>query len=238
MYKSTITLIGFILFFNVSAQEVQKFNYQLNFGTSVSIPFKSQVENIWSNDGKPFTYFKSDIGYFAELMISYNFNKRMLLNTGISYINGSLQSNISSGAFEQDATIHTNYLGIPVMFDYQILKNKPLRVGLGCYINFLVNAKEKGTRYTDTTGFYIYYPDPVLQSIEPEEEYNTNVTEHFNLLDFGLIAKVEYEFKLTEKIALLVFSRFNYGLIEIRERTNWVEKWKNYNFLFGVGLKI
>lgn len=238
MNKIIFSLLGLILFFSTIGQETKKINYQINFGASVSIPYKSQIEIEWNSDDGPITYFKPDIGYFAELMLSYNFNKRMLLNTGASFITSNLQEHSFIGIVERNGIRQTNYLGIPLTFDYQVLKNKALRAGLGLYLNFLINAKEKGTRYLDTTGFYIYYPDPALESLEPVEEYNANVTERFNLIDFGLIAKVEYEFKLTEKFALLVFSKFNFGLAKIRELPNWYDEWRNYNFLFGVGLKI
>ncbi len=171
MYKSTITLIGFILFLNTSAQEVQKFNYQLNFGTSISFPYQKTYE-FPVTEGKFISSFKPGYNYFIEFMTSYNFNHRMLLNAGASFINNQIQENNISGPFEKDGIIRNSYLGIPIIFDYQVLKKTPLRAGLGVYINFLLYAKEKGTRYADTSGLSSYFPDPVLESYIDGKEYD------------------------------------------------------------------
>lgn len=237
MNKLIFTIIGLILFLSISGQEVQKFNYQINFGTNISIPYKKTIETFQEIEGHPIMNFKSDYDYFIELILTYNLNSRMTFNTGVSFINNKLQVNSTAGQIEQDGIIRTNYLGIPLEFNYQIFENIPLRIGLGAYLNLLLKSKEKGTMYIDTTGFSNYYPDPYLESMEIIQEYDNDITSYYNTLDFGLTSKVEYEFKAIKNTSIVVFSKFNYGLTNTRKGTNSVV-WKNYNLLFGLGIKI
>jgi hypothetical protein len=237
MNKLILTIIGLIILLSISGQEVQKLNYQINFGTNISIPYKKTIETHQEFEGHPIMNFKSGYDYFVEFILTYNLNPRMSLNSGVSFINNKLQVNSTAGQIEQDGIIRTNYLGIPLEFNYQIFENIPLRIGFGAYLNLLIKSKEKGTMYIDTTGFSNYYPDPYLESMEIIQEYDNDITGNYNNLDFGLTSKVEYEFKAIKNTSMVVFSKFNYGLTNTRKGSSSIE-WKNYNLLFGLGIKI
>lgn len=212
-------------------------NYQTSFGTSISIPYKKTIDILPEFDGHPIINYESGYDYFVELMLLYNLNERMTLNTGVSFINAKLQVKRVAGPTEQDGIIRTNYLGIPLEFNYQIFENIPLRIGFGAYFNLLLKSKEKGTMYIDTTGISNYYPDPLLESMENVQEYENDISDNYKPYDFGLSSKVEYEFKVIKNISMLVFSKFNYGVINSRKETSPIV-WKNYNLLFGLGFKI
>jgi len=237
MNKIILTLIGLIIFFSISGQEVQKLNYQLNFGTSISFPYNKTVETLTEFEEHPIVNYTSGYDYFAEFIFIYNLNKRMTLNTGVSFINSKLHVKSTVARIEKDGIERNNYLGIPVEFNYQIFEKIPLRIGLGAYLNLLLKSQEKGTMYIDTNGFSIYYPDPLLESMEIVQDYENDITDNYNPLDFGLSTKVEYEFKFANNVSIVLFSKFNYGLTNTRKESSTIV-WKNYILLFGLGVKI
>lgn len=234
MNKLFLTLIGIVILFRISGQEINRFNYQVNIGTNISIPYKETVD-IYNSSA--ILEYKSDFSYFFDFILDYHLNNRMNINIGVSYLNTRIKRYGYYGPTEYDGTLASNFIGIPLEINYQILENIPIRIGFGPYLNFLLNSKEEGTMYIDTTGFPY---DPVLETFETIQKYEYDRMYQFNPLDFGVFAKIEYEYKLNEKASLVVFSKFNFGLVNsIKERSRYsYYEWRNYNLLLGIGIKI
>jgi hypothetical protein len=222
MIKLTLTIFGIIIIFSISGQEINKFNYQISSGTSISIPYKKTIKTHPDFEGYPIVRSKSDISYFIEFILVTRLNSQLTFNTGVSYINSNLKVNSASSHIEKDGIIRTSYLGVPLEINYQVSENIPIRIGLGVYLNLLVKSEEKGTEFLDTTGISQLIPDSVLATLNLIREYNNNMTEEYNFFDFGLTAKVEYEFNLAENISMVLFSKFNYGLDKYAKNKNCI----------------
>lgn len=243
MRKITLTLIG-LLFLNVNlivGQEFKKIDYQFGFGTTVSIPYKKTVE-LWPEfEGHPKTDYNSSLGYFFELIISYKINAKFAINSGLNYNYGRLKINDKIGLTESKGNITNSYLNVPILIRFQLSDNIPISFSSGAYMGILIGAKEKGTSYIDTAGF-VDSGDPVLESIEPVQDYNNDIKGNYKKYDFGLSTQLDFEVKLNNKFSGIIFSRFNYGLTDVITNETYTNssasEWKNMNLMFGIGLRL
>ncbi len=69
------------------------------------------------------------------------------------------------------------------------------------------------------------------------QNYNWDVKDIYKSVDMGVSIQIEYDCKLTNKLQLNLFSRFNYGSINVI-KIDGTYKWRNYNVNFGTGIKI
>lgn len=238
----TILILGVIAKGNIYSQETKKYNYQFDLGTTLSVPYKKTIE-IWPEiEGHPQTDYGSSYGYFCELLVSYNINQKFFVQTGLNYNSNRIDINDKIGLFENKGKISTSYINIPLYLGLRPIDNLPLSVSVGPYIGFILTAKEKGTSYIDTAGFVIMEPDPVLQSIEPKKDYDTDIKGDYASIDFGLSLQLYYELKLSENLRGVILTRFNYGLTNALTNdlinNNSVSDWKNYSLSVGFGLKL
>ena len=238
----TILILGVIAIGNVYSQEIKKFNYQLDLGTTLSVPYKKTIE-IWPEiEGHPQTDYGSSFGYFCELLVSYNITQKFFIQTGLNYNLNRIDINDKIGLIENKGKISTSYLNIPLYFGLKPIDDLPISVSFGPYVGFILTAKEKGTSYIDTAGFVSMEPDPVLQSIEPKQDYDTDIKGDYNPIDFGLSLQLDYELKLSENLRGVILTRFNYGLTNVLTNdlinNNSANDWKNYSLLVGFGLKL
>ncbi len=245
MRKIAIIIVIFI-FFNLEnyGQESKKLSFQFDIGTSITLPYQSEVE-FWTFtaiDGSNKTSYKSDYGYFIETLLTYKLKEKISLTSGLNYNYISYQIIDGYEGFLSEGSLNNSYLSIPLKLNYRISKKIPISISAGAYIGFIMFAQEKGTRYMDTSMFVALDPnDPLLQ---PEQDYDNNIKEDYSSIDYGLLFQLDYELSFNEKISGVIFSRFNYGLKDIYSGNNKSAihnsafKWKNYNILIGMGIKI
>ena len=238
----TILILGVIAIGNIYSQETKKLNYQFDLGTTLSVPYKKTIE-IWPEiEGHPQTDYSSSFGYFCELLVSYNINQKFFIQTGLNYNSNRIDINDKIGLIENKGKVLISYLNLPLYFGLKPIDDLPMTVSVGPYIGFILTAKEKGTSYIDTAGFISMEPDPVLQSIEPKQDYDTDIKKDYTLIDFGLSLQLDYELKLTENLRGVILTRFNYGLTNVLTNdlinNNSASDWKNYSLLVGFGLKL
>jgi Outer membrane protein beta-barrel domain len=235
--RQLITLLGLFYLTNIFGQEFKKINYQIDIGTTLTVPYKKTIEVMTEYEGHPVTDYSSNMGYFFEFLISYNINTKFSIESGLNYNYSKLKINSSIGFTDNKGHLTSSYIGLPIMIKYRALDY--LSIACGPYFGLLLSVKEKGTSYIDTSAFI--YPggdlDPGFQIIEPVQGYNNDITERYKDFDFGLSGQVTYDIKLGDKLTGLIFTRFNYGLINcIVDDINY--KWKNYNLIIGLGIKI
>ncbi|MCK4663201.1 MAG: PorT family protein [Bacteroidales bacterium] len=241
--KYIILITGIIAVTNLFGQEFKKIDYQVDFGTTFSIPYKKTIE-IWTNiEGHPKTDYSSGFGYFFEFMISYNINTNLAIISGLNYNLNKFEIYDKIGLTESKGDLTSSYLHLPILINYSVSDKLPISISAGTYLEFLINAREKGTSYIDTAGFVFGdVPDPVIVAIEPVQDYNNDIKKNYKDFDFGLSVQLDYKLTLSDRLLCVVFSRFNYGLLDVITNDIQVNssasKWKNYNLLIGIGLKL
>jgi hypothetical protein len=238
--KHIFAVLGILIVTNTFGQDFKKFDYQFDIGTTLTIPYRKTIE-IWPEaDRHPVTNYSSDFGYFLECMISYNFNRKVAINSGLNFNYSSLGINDKVGFYESKGNLTSSYLHLPILVKYHVYDK--ISISTGPYLGLLISAKEKGTKYIDTTGFAPWTPDPALETIELTQKYDNKIKNDYTTFDFGWSAQVDYEFGLGEKFVGVIFSRFNYGLMNVMtndlENNNTATKWKNYNVMIGLGIKL
>ena len=147
----TIYFFCFGLFVSIklNGQELKnKIHYNLNLGTSFSVPYKATIhENCNCNDSYKADY-KSSFGYNASVLIDYILSRHYQLSFGIIFN----QSKINVERELYDVTLwakdigylKASYLTVPLLFKYEILTKLPMSVGIGPYYSYLVKSRVKG----------------------------------------------------------------------------------------------
>jgi len=234
-----ITLILLLAFTSLAgsmAQAIKKINYQVNIGSTISFPYEKSVSYMPGTYQASQTDYSSDIGYFAELMLTYNMTNRYAISTALNYTYSAVGVNDKIGAFHSKGKIATSYLNIPLLFKYRLTEKVPLSLGAGPYIGFLLTANESGTTHIDIAALTMLEPE----HIEPTEAYDTSIKENYTTIDYGLSLQLDYEIKLSAGLKGVVLTRFNYGLKNTltcdQAHNSTARNWKNYNVMLGLGL--
>lgn len=244
MRNITGVLLGIIVSASAIGQVNKKWHFQLDFGTTLTVPFMKTEENSSGHNGQTIDVekinYSSEFGYFAEIMASHNLNPELSLLMGGSYSNKTFEITSEAGLLSSKGTITTSHIRIPLQLRYNLMKKIPVAISFGPYLSVLTGANEKGTLYLDTANMTLSDPnDPLLL---PETNYSDDIKENFEALDYGLTIQLDYEILVSKKITGMILTRFNYGLTEvIKEHPAGIsspERWKNYNFDIGVGIKI
>jgi hypothetical protein len=242
MMKSAILLIlSFSIYAMTLAQDSKKIEYQFNFGTNLSFPYTKSID-IWPEfEGNPHTDYRPGFGYYFEFLTSYNLNTDYAITSGLNYNYNSLVISDEIGFYMNKGKITNSYLSIPVLFNYKPSAAIPLTLSAGPYFSSHLYAREKGTTYIDTAAIRWPGYDPVIESLDIEQDYNNDITRNFRPVDYGFSVQFQYEFKLQDKLTATILSRFNCGLpnvisLEMPMHNN-ATKWKNYNMMLGCGIK-
>ncbi|MCG8582658.1 MAG: PorT family protein [Bacteroidales bacterium] len=238
-YSHFIICFLLILSADISSQESSKLNYQLNAGTSISIPYKKSISTFTHIENHPRMNYSSAFGYFIEAMVSYDLNETFLVMTGINYNHNTLDFKEKAGAFEINSNISSSYIDIPIMFG---LKLGDMSLSAGPYLGFVISAKEKGTSFIDTTGLITMDPDDSsFDEIETTQHYDRDNKRHYKPIVWGLAAQIDYEFKLTYKLKGVLLTRLNYELTSVIKKDqsmNLPDNWKDSSVMVGFGVKL
>ena len=244
MRQILVILLVFFIISSVNGQEDKKWNFQLNFGTTITIPYVKSEENNFVFNGQIVNTerinYSSGFGYFAEFITSYNFNSKLALMFGANYSNLSFNINSELELQTNKGTITTSNIHLPLLAKYKLIEKIPISISFGPYLRILTSANEKGTIYLDTTGMNIADPnDPLLR---PETDYTNDIKENYKKYDYGLSLQLDYEITISNKFKGVIITRFNYGLRNVIEHhssnINIPNEWNNYNFDIGIGIKI
>ena len=227
-----IILILIVLFStNIYAQELKKVEYELNLGTSISIPYQKTIDKTTDFGQRFIIKSSSNIAYFGELLYQYNFTPKIAISSGFNFSQYKWKSNFQSELTERKGTVKESYLNFPFLFQYQPFGNIPVYLSAGPYIGVLLSAKETGSNLSDLP---LYDTDGNI--VEANSNFEYDVKQAFKSYDFGLSTKIKYKIKINSKIACVFFCRFNYGLMDVRK--DEIIEWKNYNLMTGIGLSI
>lgn len=233
MKRFTIYLLG-LVFSSTYGQALKRFDYLIDFGTSISIPYKSKIEYWPGNSNSPIISYGSNIGYFIEANLAYKLNNKYSLCSGLNFIDSKFRVNENRGILQRNGNLNNLYLTIPVLMKVKLSSNFPIKLGLGTYLGFILSAKQKGTSQIDYSQIDLSN-DPIL--INVPDSFNEDVKSYYKPLDFGLSGQFDYEYKIFKKQVCFAFAKLNFGLPNIRI-DNYPYDWKNYNLLIGTGIKL
>ncbi|MDA3866666.1 MAG: porin family protein [Salinivirgaceae bacterium] len=235
-----ILILGLFSIGEFHGQDLKKMQFQVDFGTTLTIPYENSIETLPGFERNPQTDYGSGFGYFFEILMSYNLNSNYAISTGLNYNYLSLKITDKAGFKENKGDLTTSYLTFPVWITYRLSEKIPLKVSAGPYLSVLIGANEQGTTSLDTDGMQFDSPDPLLL-IDPEYKYDTDIKKDYTSIDYGFSIQLDYEIPLSQKLTGVVLSRFNYGLKNVLTNDlankSLANEWKNYNIMFGLGLK-
>lgn len=234
------TIILCFVAVNIFGQELKKTQFQFSVGTAITIPYKITIE-IWPEvEGHPGTDYGSNFGFFSEFIFQFNIDDKISINPGLNFIYSKLKINDKIGFVESEGNISSSCLQFPVLLKYHLSEKLPISISAGPYLGLLLSANEKGTLTIDTeiTGS----ADPIIYLLEPGLEYNNNIKKDYTLIDLGLSIQIDYETRINNKLAGVIITRFNYGLMDVMSNEivnkNTANDWKNYSLMIGFGLGI
>ncbi len=125
------------------AQDQKKMAGQINFGTTLTVPYKKTI-SVWSElENHPETNFSADWGYFFEFVWSVPINSCNSILTGLNYSYFSTKVNDRNCPFEHRGIISNSYITLPLLFKHRLSEKIPVSIASGPYFSFLVDAKEK-----------------------------------------------------------------------------------------------
>lgn len=175
--KKTFLLLTTILVANIATAQLK-----IKAGTNISSITGSTNVSVSPNKNYTFDFnerTKSKIGFYAglgyELFITDNFSVTPEIIYNQMGANGKMVRNQKS-TFEQD------YLSLPIFFEYKLIDN--LRIGLGLQINQLIESRSK---------------EEIVSTMPFTEEEITEYTESknsefFKKTNYGLTAGASYSF--------------------------------------------
>ena len=211
-------IIMILIIVSVKGQTNKKINYQINFGTCISLPYKYKIEipkyDMAFNSNPSF-------GYFTEILVGFNFNNQFSIFTGVNYLQSNLNINNNFFDLKIKGKRKSSSLVFPLVAKYQFSKKLPVIVGFGTYFSKILTIEEKGTSLVNN----------MISS------HDLDIKERYKSYDFGISGQVDFDLRISDKVMCVLFSKFNYGLINVMEFSSW-DKWRNYNMLLGFGIKI
>lgn len=233
--KIIIASIGLFLFSSNFGQDSRKLNYQIDVGTNFTVPYKKVIATLpdWFPNN-PVTKYSTQTAYFIDFIIIYKHNNRFLFNSGLNYYESKLSINRTMGIAEDKGYIAKSHIYLPISFQYKIFNNLPLYFGLGVYFGALVNAKEYGKSYLQLSKLD---SEGSLSLRDTTINYNINIKDSHKNFDFGILTQLDYNIPINENFSAIIFSKFNNGLITVFKNAD-TYTWKNYNLMFGFGIRL
>ncbi|WP_068475223.1 outer membrane beta-barrel protein [Saccharicrinis aurantiacus] len=142
--KKLLLLICVLFCINAASQESKKLYYQLNIGTSLSIPSQSSVAASANSEGLGSKYY-SDFGYFINSVVSLRSGERSGFTSGLNLIMINTEIDEELGVVTFKGSRHVSYLQVPLLFDFYL--SKRISLSAGVYGGVLLSVKEKGIFY-------------------------------------------------------------------------------------------
>jgi opacity protein-like surface antigen len=182
MKKVFTTLLILLGIYSVSsAQTRSTTEIGFNIGYNASNIYYSHSDG--SNDYKG--------GFNAGISLEYYFSNNWGFKGKAIYDQkgwGNATLNFADGT-EYGATVHLNYLTIPLMADCHFGRNRNWYLNFGPYVGFLLNANESVS--------------------------NTDLKDGFNSTDFGFAAGIGVKFPVSNKVKMFVEVDGQAGLTDI-----------------------
>jgi len=131
-------------------------------------------------------------GFNAGVSLEYYFSDRWGFKGKVIYDQkgwGNASLNFPDGSSVDGATIHLDYITIPLMADWHFGRTRNWYLNFGTYLGFLLNAKE---------------------SVD-----NTDLKDGFNNTDFGLALGIGVKFPISNKVKFFIEADGQSGLTDI-----------------------
>jgi hypothetical protein len=160
---------------------------------------------------------------------SYSFDI-LYSQRGVTY-SSEISDTVFTEKFNYKELLH--YVEIPVLFNYSFLSDSS-RFRPRVFVGPSLNIRTKGTRTLN-------YNKSTADSVFADFEQLTDLNLTYSPIDYGVVFGAGLSFDVTDNLVASFDARFNYGLLDIRERiSNFSPKIANLhaNFLIGIHYKI
>ena len=155
---------------------------------------------------------KAKFGYTTGFDVTFHFSDLLNFQTGIQYSNKGYKTREQDLSYFQTTPTDPNkiaikysyqYIGIPLQAKFYFGKSKARFIsGVGVVTNFLVNTKNS---------IMLKYLDGRT------EKKNESSSTGINKIDISPLVSIGVDYKLTNKINILIEPTFRFGLIETNE---------------------
>ncbi len=216
--KQLLLLIAAIIPLAAAAQSTRsKKKISIGFTVSPSYGFRTLKNNDGSSSSDIVINSRNDaeqgrFTYNAGANVLFNFSDRMGIETGILYSNrGYKTKNLDLTYTMPDPSLPTKarfvysykYFGIPLKARFTAGKNKLRFLGsFGLVTNFLLTVKQT-SKYEYTGG--------------RTDEHKQATSSGFKKIDISPTLSAGIDYKLNNKVHLIVAPTFEYGLLKIRD---------------------
>lgn len=233
-----LTLLTLLVLISFGAySQNRKFSFALNGGTNLSIPFEKEFNPY----PEAITYSRvrtnqPNFGYFAEAEIQFQLNERIIPKWTIGYQFTQNKYEYGPDGFRETGNFKMSGLYNSLSLDHLFSKTN-LYIGVGLFHKFLLTTEEEGEYEGDwiTAGMLnnpngqVSY-DPLLP-LDVYYDHINDIKRH----EFGLLMEAGKYFKLSDKIKLNSFLRYNQSLVQILPDNFNMKHYSMYLSL-GVGL--
>lgn len=216
--KLILLLIAAFTSFSVQGQESKALpKILIGFNFSPDYSFRSLKNNDGSSSTDLIIKNRNNIeiakfGYTTGLNICFNFSQVVAFETGIQFSNKGYKTkkldliyfppNPASPS-KVKFTYAYQYIGIPLKAKFSIGKSKMrFLTSIGFMTNLLLNVKQT-TNYEYNNG--------------STEKKTQSTTSGFNKIDISPMVSIGVDYKLNNKIYLIVEPTFRYGLIKVKD---------------------
>jgi hypothetical protein len=208
-----------ISFFIRTYSQEKKINFQLSFGTTLSIPKTSKLTD--SNlEGSPAIKSISNIGAFILPSFNYSLTKKMSLDFGLGYYLDRFSVENTVGPSMNKGIRNNSQIQTPININFHLGNSNSYLLGIGGFANFMLSAKENGKTTIDYSMLNKYNPSDVSFQTTSSENYSTNIKKNFNSLGLGAFIQLKKNFILSSHSQGFLFIKINQYLNSIKTKPN------------------
>ncbi len=203
-----IFMIGFLT--EIYSQN-KKLEFQLSFGTTLSVPKKSKLTNT-NLEGSPEIKSSMNIGAYILPTLNYTLSEKTSLDLGLGFYLDRFSIKDVIGLSKSTGNRNISQIQTPINFNYHFGKRKSYQLGIGGFVNFILSAKEKGNNVIEFSEFLNDSSDTVFNN-NSTVNYNNDIKDNYNSTSFGGFIQLKKVISFSENkkgfILLKVNQHFN-----------------------------
>ncbi len=220
--KKRILLIIFLVFLSKTYSQNSKITFQLSAGTTLSLPKTSNLIEDTHIDGAPIIKSSINIGGYILPSINYMLNNKSSLDFGIGFYLDRFSIEEKIGFTTKDGTRNISQIQTPFNYNFHFGKEKAYKFGVGGFVNFILNANEKGIGTINTSLGNIVSPDDYITTNQTIN-YNESISHIFNTVSFGAFIQLKKTISFSS-------NKKGFILLKINQHINTVKSIKPSNY--------
>jgi hypothetical protein len=213
--KSNFLIIIFLFFYLNSVSQEKKINFDISFGTSLSIPKTSNLSNS-NGEGSPTLKSSTAIGFYVLPNLNYLLNEKKSIDFGIGFSMDCYAVENSIGPITDKGKRTIHQIQVPISYNYKFGKNNSYQVGMGGFANTILLANEKGVSESMSIPGGGLNDDPTFDEII-YTNYKYDLKDYYNRISFGTFVQLKKLISLSENKNGFISIKFNQHLNLIKD---------------------